>query len=250
MDERVASLLIEALKQALAEPGEQRLYKSGKLDGLFAGRTGANAEAAQYALRDNLLEIVRTETKGKTTTEWVRATPKAIDFLHAHESPVRALKDLQSVLQVTREGIPLWLAEMRQQLQSLGTRLAEEAERWTHRLNALSEQVEEALRRVELAEPVVPSAVKEDVPWAADALAYLDRRRATGTPGDCPLPELFASLQGKHTDLTVPAFHERLRRLNDRGVLRLVPFSGPATELAEPEWAMVDGASLLYYVAR
>ena len=62
------------LKQCLADPAEQRLFKSGKLDGLFASRTGTNAEAASRALADGLLEVVRTETKGKTTTEWVRLT--------------------------------------------------------------------------------------------------------------------------------------------------------------------------------
>ena len=44
--DKVTEALVEGLKQALAEPGEQRLFKSGKLTGLFPGRTGANAEAA------------------------------------------------------------------------------------------------------------------------------------------------------------------------------------------------------------
>src|SRR5262249_31165129 len=73
--DRVEDTLIAALKAALAEPGEQRLYRSGKLPGLFATRSGANAEAAGRALRDGLLEVVRTETKGKLSVEWVRLTP-------------------------------------------------------------------------------------------------------------------------------------------------------------------------------
>src|SRR5262249_26176744 len=82
--DKVTPILIEALRQAAAEAGEQRLYKSGKLSGLFPGRAGANAEAAAQALRDGLLEVVRTETKGKTTIEWVRVTPKGVEFLHNH----------------------------------------------------------------------------------------------------------------------------------------------------------------------
>src|SRR5262245_37327588 len=124
----VTPVLIDALKQAAAAPGEQRLFRRGKLPAVFAGRPGGNAEAAVRALRDGLLEVVRTETKGKTVTEWVRVTPKGVEFLHEHESPVRAMDELRAALQMTQEGIPVWMAEIRQQLQALGTRLTEEVQ--------------------------------------------------------------------------------------------------------------------------
>ena len=54
MADKVSTILIDALKQAWAEPAEQRLYKSGKLDGLFSSRMGVNGEAASRALRDGL----------------------------------------------------------------------------------------------------------------------------------------------------------------------------------------------------
>src|SRR5439155_25136611 len=78
--DKVMETLLEALKQALAEGGEQRLYRSGKLPGLFAGRGGLNAEAAARAVRDGLLEVVRTESRGKVTTEWARLTPRGVAF--------------------------------------------------------------------------------------------------------------------------------------------------------------------------
>src|SRR5438094_807656 len=102
MSDKANQTLVDALKQALAEPTEQPLYKSGKLDGLFAGRVGVNGEAASLALRDGLLEVVRTETKGKLTIEWVRPTPRAVEFLQQHDSPIQALKDLQAILQTNR----------------------------------------------------------------------------------------------------------------------------------------------------
>jgi hypothetical protein len=245
--DRVSELLVDALKQALAEPNEQRLFKSGKLDGLFAGRTGGNGEAAARAINEGLLEVVRTETKGKTTTEWVRATPRAVEFLHQHESPVQALKDLHSILQTTRQGVPLWLEEMRRELQTLTQRLTDEAERWTHRLDALGQRVEEALRRCESDGPPLADGVAADAPWARQALVYLDHRQSGGASADCPLPELFAALRDQYPDLTITAFHDRLRRLHERRVLRLLPFPGPASELPEPEYALLDGVSLLYY---
>jgi hypothetical protein len=248
--EPVTETLLDALKLALAEPGEQRLFRSGKLTGLFAGRTGVNAEAAARALREGLLEVVRTETKGKSTTEWVRITPRAMEFLHEQESPVQALKDLRTILQTNRDAVPLWLAEMQRELQALGSRLAEEAERWTHRLDALSGQVEAALRRAEAAGPELADGAGADIPWAVDALAYLDHRRTGGATGDCPLPELFAAVRDHHPELSITAFHDHLRRLHDRRALRLLPFTGPPREIPEPEYALLDGANLLYYVSR
>jgi hypothetical protein len=243
-------VLIDALKEASAEPGEQRLYRSGKLPGLFATRSGANAEAAARALRDGLLEVVRTETKGKLSVEWVRLTPAGVSFLHAHESPRAVLEELHGALQTARAGVPAWLEGMRREVEALSGRLAGEMERLLHRLDALSQRVEEALRRAEGGGPALANGVASAAPWAADALGYLDRRRDSGAAGDCPLPELFAALRQRHPGLSLTEFHDGLRRLGDYRAVRLVPFAGPAEQLAEPEYALLDGATVLYYASR
>ena len=248
--DKLTELVIDALKQCLADPAEQRLFKSGKLDGLFTSRTGINGDAAARALNDGLLEVVRTESKGKSTTEWVRITPRAMEFLHAQESPVQALKDLQSVLQANRDRVPLWLTEMQRELQTLSGKLAGEAERWTHRLDALANQVEEALRRAESHGPQLSSSANADAPWAMTALTYLDQRKGAGANGACPLPELFSAVRDKYPELSVTDFHERLRRLRDRRALTLLPFSGSANDIPEPEHALLDGADLLYCATR
>jgi hypothetical protein len=248
--DKAVEVILEALKQTLADPREQRLFRSGKLDGLFASRGSVNGEAAALALRDGLLEVVRTETKGKTTVEWVRLTPKGVNFLHEHESPRRALEDLRAVLQANREGVPIWLADMRREMQALGDRLAEQARLWTHRLETLSQRAEEALRRAEAADAVGADGVPDSLPWARDALAYLDRRGAGGGSGPCPLPELFAAVRHEHADLSITAFHDGLRRLRERRALRLHAFTGPPDELQEPEYALLDGPAVLYYAAR
>jgi hypothetical protein len=250
MGDKVTDLLIDALKQALAEPGEQPLYKTGKLDGLFAARTGPSGEAAERATREGLLEVVRSETKGKATVEWVRPTSQATEFIQRHESPVQTLKDLQAILQTNRERVPFWLADMQRDAQALVQRLSDEAAKWTHRLESLSEQVEHALRRVEAAESPALTPAAGDSLWAVDALTYLDRRRAGGARDDCPLPELFAALQPKYPDLSVPAFHDGLRRLHDRRAIRLLPFTGSPNEMSKPEYALVDGAEVLFFAAR
>jgi hypothetical protein len=244
--DKVTTALVEALKQALAQPGEQRLFRSGKLPGVFPGRTTVTAEAAARALREGLIEVVRTETRGRIVTEWVRATPRGVRFLHDHESPVRALHDLRAELRLTQEGVPAWLAEVRKALEVLSDRLAEEVRAVSHRLDVLGRRVEEALERA--APPPLPEETARAVPWAKEALGYLDRRRQSGAAGPCPLPELFLAVKEPHGALTVADFHTGLRRLSDRGVVRLLPYEG-ANGLPEPEYALPDGALTYYYVA-
>jgi DNA-binding PadR family transcriptional regulator len=247
--------LIEALRQTLAEPSEQRLYKSGKLGGLFPSRSGVHGIAAAQALRDGLLEIVRTETKGKTVIDWVRLTPRGVEFLHERESPLFALQELRSTLQLNQQAIPAWLTEMRGTLHAMDERLAADAGKWLERLDALARRVEATLRRLEQSAPLLPPEIAETHPWAIDALNYLDRRRlaagpdANGTACTCPLPELFTALLRQHPDLSVRLYHEGLRRLHERRLVQLQPAASLA-ELPQPEYALLEGAAIFYYVAR
>jgi hypothetical protein len=245
--DKVNQTLLDALRLAAVQAGEQRLYRSGKLAGLFPGRAGANAEAAAQALRDGLLEVVRTETKGKTTIEWVRATPQGMEFLHRHESPVRALDELRATLQLTQEGVPAWAAEIRGRLEALAARLTEEVQAVMRRLDGLSQRVAEALARARGLGPPLPEDAA--VPWAAEAVGYLERRRTGGVLTGCAMPELFAAVRATFPDLLVKDFHAGLKRLQDRGAVRLLRHEGNG-ELAEPEYALLDGAAVYYQVTR
>ena len=239
--------LVDALKEALAEPGEKRLFRSGKLSGVFAGRTGLNAELAAQALREGMLEITRTETKGKTTTEWVRVTPAGVEFVHQRESPIQALHDLRAVLQMTQDGIPAWMGELKKELQALGDRLTQQAQKIALQVDALSVRVADALQRAEAGTPQ-PADVAAVVPWGPRALEYLDKRKTSGTANHCALPELFAALRQQQPELTIADFHAGLRRLHDRRALRLLPVDRPE-DLREPEFALLDGATTYYHVA-
>lgn len=250
MNDKANESLVEALRRAMAEPREQRLFRSGKLAGLFPSRGGANSEAAMRALHDGLLEVIRTDTRGKTATEWVRLTPQGVSFLHEHDSPVQALTELRELLEGAQNALPGWLAGMQQDLQKLSITLTENAEHWSSHLQALSGRVEEALRRADAGATRIPDGVAPVVPWALGALSYLDRRRQTGQSGECPLPELFAAVREQHRDLSIQDFHDGLRRLHDRGALQLWPFTGPAAELPEPEFALLDGPTVFFYAGR
>lgn len=249
MDDRPNEALIVALKQALAEPGERRLFRSGKLHGLFA-KTGPAADVAHQALRDGLFEITRTETKGKISIDWVQITPKGVEFLHAHESPLAVLRELKSALRTTRAGVPVWLDGVQQQFQTVTVGMQTELRQIVQRLDALAERVEEALRRADAVGLVVPAGVAASVPWAVEALEYLDRRRFGGAPGDCPMPELFAAIRRGRPELSVIEFQDGLRRLNDNKAVRLLPFGAANGTTPEPEYIMCEGPDLLYYVGR
>lgn len=249
MADKVTETLVEALKQSLAEPGDQRLYRSGKLPGLFAARNGLSLEAATRAIQEGLLEVVRTDAKGKSETEWVRVTPRGIEFLYEHDSPVKVLEEVRDLLRMTREGMPLWLLQMQQELKAANDKIAEEARAIHRRLDDLGGRIESALRRADLGRiPLSDGALT--IPWAQEALAYLERRRDSGNGVPCSLPELFEALRPRHGGLSLKAYLDGLRRLHDLRALQLLPFTDPPEKIPEPEYALADGPALLYYVKR
>jgi hypothetical protein len=245
MDAKTTAL-VAALKEAMSRPEEQPLCKAGKLPGLFASRTGDPGEAASQAVKDGLLEVVRTETKGKTTTEWVRITPRGVQFVYQHESPRAVLEELVQLLRVNPDGVPRWAEELRAQLQGLINRYHDVLDRQQALLNHLRQRAEEALRKLE----APPSGESTLGAWQLDALAYLDRRRAAAGAAECLLPELFNALRGQHDALDLASFHAGLAELRERGAIELLPFEGHLSDLAEPEFALLEGAAVFYGVRR
>lgn len=244
--ERRTELLLDALKAAIAGPGEHRLFRLGRLAGLFPSRAGTSAEAAYLGVRQGLLETVRTETRGKLVVEWVKVTPKGVAFVHENDSPKSVLRELKDVLQATRDGVPVWMDAARAELAQLSARFEERAAGMLKRLDELTDRVEAALRRAEAKAPAVAEPVSRLVPWAVDALEYLDHRTTGGATGDCPLPELFHAVRVKCPTLTLPEFQDGVRRLHDVRAVRL----SPSTVMTEPEYAVVSDGKLMYAASR
>jgi hypothetical protein len=239
-------ILLASLKAAIAEAGEHRLFRSGRLAGLFPSRAGISAEAAVLAVREQFLETIRTETRGRIVTEWVKATPRAIAFVHEYDSPKSVLRELKAVLDATRTGVPAWMAEAKAEVATLSARFDERANSMLAKLDDLAKRVEAALRRAEMNAPAVAEPVSRVVPWAIETLEYLDRRLVAGAAGDCTLPELFHAVRVKFPELTLTAFHEGLRRLHDVRALRLMS----SAAMTEPEYAVVIGGRLMYAAGR
>jgi hypothetical protein len=245
-DERRTELLLDALKQAIAAPGEHRLFRFGRLAGLFPSRAGLSADAAGLALRGGLLETIRTETRGKLVVEWVQATARAVAYLHEHDSPKSVLRELKDVLQAARDGVPQWMKDARAELADLSYRFDARAAAVLKRLDEVAERVEAALRRAELKAPALAEPVSRLVPWAAAALEYLDQRASGGNRAECPLPELFHTVRSHFPDLGIPAFQDGIKRLHDVRAIRLIPCHA----MAEPEYAVVADGQLMYAAGR
>jgi hypothetical protein len=246
LEKRDAALL-DGLRAALAGD-EHRLYRSGKLTGLFPSKTGLVGEAAALAVREGLLEYARTETRGRFEIEWVRLTAKGVEYLYEHDSPRAVLGDMRDMLAAARSGIPVWQDEMLRSLEKLATDITGEMARYLSKLDALAKRVDQALRRVEV-NPGLSGVLQELVSWGVDALTYLDRRAEGGAAGECPLPELFGAVRAKHPALTVRDFHDGLRRLADNGAVRLTPWAGPGA-MPQPEYALMADGRLMYHVGR
>jgi hypothetical protein len=244
-DPRRTEFILDALKTALATAGEHRLFARGKIAGLFPARAGLPSEAALQAIRDGLLETVRTEVKGKLVTEWVCATPKAVGFVHEHDSPRAILRELKSVLHATRDGVPAFLSDAKRELASLSANFEAKATAMLSRLDDLAKRCEAALRRAETTGSAIAAPVALVVPWAMEALEYLDQRTETGVKDACPLPELFHALRVRFSDLTLSGFHDGVKRLHDLRAVRLLPGG-----LEEPEYAVVVEGKLMYVVGR
>jgi hypothetical protein len=246
LEKRDAALL-DGLRAALAGD-EHRLYRSGKLDGLFPSKAGLVGEAAALAIREGLLEYARTETRGRFEIEWVRLTARGVEYLYEHDSPRAVLGEMRDMLAAARSGIPVWQDEMLKSLEQLASDITGEMAKYLAKLDALGKRVDQALRRVEV-NPDLSSSLRELVPWGVDALTYLDHRTEGGAAGECPLPELFGAVRAKHPGLTVRDFHDGLRRLADNHAIRLAPWAGPGA-IPQPEYALMADGRLMYHVGR
>lgn len=230
--------LVYALKSALGNVEPLPLYRGAKQEGLFASRTGPAGEAAQQALRDGLLEIVRKEARGKSEVEWVRITPLGVQFVQQHESPRAALEELVPLLRANQQGLPRWVEEFRAQLHALTNRFTESWQRQERQLEQLLQRAEAALERLRAGGPQAPLDA-----WQLAVLEYLRRRReSAATP--CPIVELFNAARGHHPDLTLGVLHEGLAQMRDRGAVDLVPFGGHLSDLPEPEYALLEGPAV------
>ena len=275
--DKVTQQILDALTRAAAEPAGTVLYGTKSEPGLFPA-TAAAKPAARKALDDGLLEVIRTETKGKQTRELAVATDQGLQFLLAQSSPKQVLEDFVRVLE-EREG---QIAELVQATTRISTTLAGlkstvamvlpqvVAQRITpNRLlnsnelpNRPAVSVNGHTTGHHPAATTMPTVVTRSVatltrPVVAELedltgaiLSRICDWAASATAGqDCPLPELYRSLSTREVPPSVGVFHDCLRQLHDDHRIYLHPWTGPLYALPEPAYALLVGHNIGYYAS-
>jgi len=273
--DKFTQLILDALTRAAADPTGVPLFGSKTEPGLFPP-TAAARPAAKRCLDDGLLEVLRTDARGKQPREVCGATGKGLQFLLDRVSPKQVLEDFVRVLEARQGQVDELVDTARRMADGLaGLRAA---------VAAVLPQV--AAARVDVRPtappPRTPEADGEDdrftaptrdgtgggilhvngtatrpAPPRADAgelagaiLTHLaDWAASAGAAQDCPLPELYRALTTRTDPPTIGEFHDGLRRLHAARRVYLHPWTGPLYALPEPAYALLVGHEVAYYAS-
>jgi hypothetical protein len=224
--DKSSQLVLEALSRAALDPDGLPLFGQKAAPGLFAGGTLAR-NVAQRCKDQDLLRVVRTETRGKSVREVVTITPKGLDHLLNERQPRQVLEDLVRAVEARKQQLGDWIASARQTQASF---------------DALRKVVGTVLERI-----ATPAAPALD---CGPAIAQTLKTWAAGNAAeDCPLPHVFRELRTTHPTLTIGTFHDELRRLHQEQRLWLHPWTGPLYDLPEPPLALLVGHEIAYYAS-
>jgi hypothetical protein len=260
--DKLTHQITDALGLAAAEPGGLPLFAAKGEPGLFPS---AGKPAAQKALADGFLRVVRTESKGKTSRELHGLTDKGWDFLLAAVNPKQVLEDFVRAIEARQGEVGELLGTARRMADSLHG-LKEAVARVLPRVTAarINEPLaasQPALRSADSASRLRASSIGTthmngtallDAPPATDLADAVLARLAdwSGSAGDdCPLPELFRSLSTREPQSTLGEFHDCLRKLHADGAIYLHPWTGPLYALPEPACALLVGHGIAYYAS-
>jgi hypothetical protein len=229
MADRSTQLVLEALQRAASQPGGTPLL--GK-NALFPS-TAAGKAAAQHCLVEKLLQIIRTETRGKTKVEVCQLTSAGLAYLVDQSSPRQVLEGLVQALEARQDQVDALVAVARQAREEL------------KELHASAEKVLDQLKKELVARPAVTPQPKQ----LQDAiLTHLDMWQAAGALDDFPLPELYDRVNRAAT-MTIGQFHDALRTLCEQKRIYLHPWTGPLYSLPHPEYALLIGHQVAYYAS-
>jgi hypothetical protein len=233
--DKSTQLMIDALSRAVTEPAGLPLFGNKKTPGLFTS-TPAAKQIAQRCKEEDYLRILQTETKGKQVQEICAITEKGLAYLLSEASPKSVLEELVRTLESRRSQVAALLST---------------AQQWEGGLAALQATVEKVLQHLQQPASSVgpaPSGNGSTI-WLAELVAFLGQWQASGTSGDCPLPNLYRRAQAQSPNLSIGHFHDGLRKLHDQETIYLHPWTGPLYEIPEPPFALLVGHEIAYYAS-
>lgn len=224
------SLILEALQRAAAAPEGLPLVAGRSVPGLF-GSTAVAKQAAQLCKERGLLQVVRTQSKGRTAQEICALTENGWHHLLENSDPRPIFSALLSALERNEQAL-------RQVTQS------------TEEQAATLRRIHEAVTRAaDHFAREVPGRIRQASPvWLSEAIEQALRAYRELQPlGDCPLPDIWHRLERLQPPPTLGQFHDCLRELAARGSIALQPWSGPLYEMPEPAVALLSGHEIAYY---
>lgn len=273
MADKLTHQIADALGLAAAEPGGLPLFAAKGEPGLFPS---AGKLAAQKALADGLLRVIRTESKGKASRELHGLTDKGWDFLLAAVNPKQVLEDFVRAIEARQGEVGELLGTARRMadsLHGLKEAVARVLPSVTHSRQGftplavdggpvgarcgtegatVNSQGCKPLAQERNGTPHMNGTALLDAPPATDLADAVLARLAdwSGSAGeDCPLPELFRSLSTREPQPTLGEFHDCLRNLHAGGAIYLHPWTGPLYALPEPACALLVGHGIAYYAS-
>ncbi len=287
MADKLTQQILDALGRCAAEPIGLPLFAGKTESGLFPNASSAKP-AAQKCLADDLVRVVGTDSKTKTSRDLYGLTEKGWEFLLAAVNPKQVLEDFVRVLEARQGEIGELLSTARRMADSLQG-LKDAVARVLPSVTAAKIQepnppapfaascagpVSGASRGPATKEggaepePGAPSALDFSpspfrggageglLPEATAVLetpatlapAVLAYLADRSGPTDCPLPELFRAL-ALTDSLTIGAFHDCLRQLCADGAISLPAWTGPLYALPEPQYALLIGHGIAYYAS-
>lgn len=233
MADKTQQIVLDALYRAATEPGGMPLFASKSAPGWFANNP-AGKQAAQQCQQEGLLRVLRSETKGKSTSDIAALSDKGLDFLLRQMQPRQVLEAFIQSLEHRSTEIQ-HLVEVAQSSQQQIASLKDVAH---HVLTELAERSQKPVR--------LPPGADEAANLALDAI---EKWRASGSLEDLPLPRLYRQLAEAMPSLTIGLFHDALRQLKETDKIYLHPWTGPLYQAPEPAYAMLSGHDVAYYVS-
>jgi hypothetical protein len=240
MADKSTPLILDALGRAATEPAGVPLHGAKGAPGLFA----TSATAKQLAKRckdEGLLQVIRTETRGKTVHEICALSEQGLAFLLKEASPRQVVEDLVRALEARRGQI----AELAATAQLMQASLES--------LKAIAAKILDHLRQptATTRTPATNGTAAQhgSDAWLTPVLTHLRTWRGSGALEDCPLPELYQLARQSAPALSIGHFHDGIRRLHAQHQLYLHPWTGPLYELPEPALALLSGHEIAYYAS-
>jgi hypothetical protein len=228
--DKLQPLVLAGLTAAFASSTDCLLIASRSQSGLFPSSAAGKA-AAQAALDAGWLNVVKTDTRGKSISTFVTLSPSGMDYLFEQTNPKPVIEAVQKQLQQSESTLLAW----RDQLQS-----------YLNHIQTMRNKVEQ----LEIRSSARVSHEKVTVPdWESSIKGYLYHRQRVRPAEDCPLSELYQHARQQVPQLSVGSFHDGIRRLQARHEIALQPWTGSLHELPDPELALMQGHSVAYYAS-